>query len=266
MIKFLIRFCFLFYPFISFAQSENLFVPLHSINEFADLCEIDNLGNIYIVNTKGAIKKYTQQGEFQYMYSNTIWGKPYSIDVNSPNKILVFYKEHALLVFLDKSLSAIGSAINLQQTTLLCPEAVCTSIQGGFWVYDRALQTLFKFSNSLKILQQKSIKANIRFETSKMIESKNLIFLHEKNRGIHVFDEFANYTSFVEMQSPDIQFAKNAVLWLKNDSLFKMNLIDGSIATEASPVKRKNQNFRIRHDYYIVQDKDRLEIFKKTKK
>src|SRR5919112_2019992 len=73
----------------------------------------DNLGNIYIINAASHLKKFNDKGDSVSSINDVRrYGKISSIDVTNPLKILVYYKEFARLVVLDRLLN-VRSTIDL---------------------------------------------------------------------------------------------------------------------------------------------------------
>ena len=60
----------------------------------------DNLGNGYVYDLNTIIK-YSPNGDSIGTYSNNRLGNITSIDVTNPYKILVFYADYSIIVFLD---------------------------------------------------------------------------------------------------------------------------------------------------------------------
>ncbi|HLI92121.1 MAG TPA: hypothetical protein VKU83_00860, partial [Puia sp.] len=55
---------------------------------------VDNLGNIYVINRDNQLKKLSPRGDSLAVFNDVIrYGKVASIDVTNPLKILVYYRD-----------------------------------------------------------------------------------------------------------------------------------------------------------------------------
>ena len=75
---------------------------------------VDLMGNVYWTNGQTLVKYHPETDE-QYEYTDNFLGPVHSFDVSNPLKILVYHKAFNRIVFLDKTLSPIRSAVNLDE-------------------------------------------------------------------------------------------------------------------------------------------------------
>ena len=95
----------------------------------------DPMGNVYIIKNNHLVKfvqDYTQAAE----YTNLFLGNIHSIDVSDPLRILIYYKDHNQVVWVDNFLSEIRSPVWLDNLGVDQAQLVCSSNQGGFWIFN----------------------------------------------------------------------------------------------------------------------------------
>ena len=75
---------------------------------------VDNLGNLYLVNNTGQIKKVSPTGDSIAVFNNVRqYGKIYEMDVTNPLKVLLYFRDFGTIVVLDRFLST-RSTIDLR--------------------------------------------------------------------------------------------------------------------------------------------------------
>src|SRR6267142_1538777 len=80
---------------------------------------VDNLGNIYVLNKDNRLKKLSSQGDSLAVFNDVRrYGQIASIDVSNPLKILVYYREFTTIIELDRFLNIINT-IDLRKLNIL---------------------------------------------------------------------------------------------------------------------------------------------------
>ena len=133
--------------------------PIIKFEKKYDIIDMDVLGNLVLAKAH-EIDKYNSKGKLLQHYSNLSNGDIYDLDASDALHVLVFYQDFQKLLFLDSDLAPKGDWIDLNE--LEFPEAslVCTSFDGGFWMYDSQSSELLRINNALKTDQK---RANIHF-------------------------------------------------------------------------------------------------------
>lgn len=249
--------CFISLFLTLFISNEYKLIKTVSVN--GNLFKTDLLENIYIINSQNIIK-YNSNGEKLYTYNNNLGNISY-VDVSDPLKILVFYNEFNQIIFLDKTLSIIGSPILLDNLELDQIELACSSNTGGFWVYNSQTNQIKLINNNLQVkLQSVSINSILSTNTrpNYMIEKNDYIYLNIPESGIIIFDKFGTYNKIIPIKNLNaFQIFNNNIIYYKNNKLFSFEvekLIEKSIdIPDTSNVKdvRIEQN-----KLYILKDKE----------
>ena len=142
---------FLFIITSGYAQSE--FKLIATIDAEADFFTTDNQSNVYVVK-KGELSKYNKTGNLLYKYSNKNLGPIDFVDASNMLQLLLFYKNFSQVVFLDNTLSLNGEPVSLDKIGFQQTGLVCTSHNGGLWLYNQQNLELVHLDQTLEKKQQ----------------------------------------------------------------------------------------------------------------
>ncbi len=169
------------------------------ISEFnieATKFSVDNLGYFYFVNGSSLIKT---DGNFDTIarYSDKTHGEISEIDVSNPFRILVFYKDFNLIVFLDNQLATLRDPVQLDDLGFYSVDAVCTSATGSFRLYDNQSSSVITIGKDLDIIQTGTNLYSIAgdYNAVKMRESANFVFVQLASGYIIRLDKFSNFSN-----------------------------------------------------------------------
>jgi len=162
----------------------------------------DYLGQFYIVDNN-QLSKFNQNGVLLHTYSEKILGNISFVDAANPLRLLLFYRDFVQIVILDKTLSAIGGNILLENLGLEQTLLTCTSNDNGFWLYDPQDFQLIRLDQNLKTTH-KSGPINqilgIELTPNFLIEYNNFVYLNDAERGILVFDIYGTYFKTIPLK------------------------------------------------------------------
>lgn len=186
---------------ICFAQ-EDTFKKIKTIHGDIVDFSIDNLGNIYIINSSNQLKKLNPDGDSTGIFNDVKqFGKIYSVDAANPLKILLFYKDFGNIVVLDRFLN-VRNTINLRKLNILQARAVCQSYDNGIWIYDEQDARLKRISDDGTIIDQSSDFRMI-LETAPsptgIIDQDRLVYLYDPEKGLFTFDYFGTLKNKVAL-------------------------------------------------------------------
>ena len=204
-----------------------------------DTFSTDPMKNVYVVKDN-TLKKFSNQYVQAAYYTNTFLGNIYSVDVSDPLRILIFYKDYNQVVWVDNFLSEISSPIWLDDLGIDQVEMVCSSSQGGFWVFNSLNNQLQYFDVNLKLIHESPTLNTLTgpdISPSFMIEKSRLLYLNVPGIGILVFDRFGNYSKTLPVYVPSFfQVTDQYLYYLKEDGLYSYNLRTTEIAELEIPV------------------------------
>jgi hypothetical protein len=249
--------CIIIFFFLSLIIND--YELITTVNVSGTIFKTDLLENVYVVNNHNIIK-YNTKGIIQFSYSNNYLGNVSYIDVSDPLRILVFYKDFNQVIFLDNTLSVIGSPIILDDIGLDRAELACSSNTGGFWLFNSLTNQLLLIDKNLHIKLQSISISSMLSKNDKaefLIEKNDYIYLNFPEKGIMIFDKFGTYYKTVPIQKcSSFQIFGNRIIYYKNNKLFSYDIekLDEKILD--IPENNDIRNVRIEQDkLYIFKEK-----------
>lgn len=183
-------FCFLYSTYcLTFAQTQIQ-------NADADFIKIDPYGNIYAVK-EALLSKFSPQGKLLYSFSDHTLGGIASVDVVNPMKIMLFYKDAGMLVFLNEQLALINTPISLYDANYFTIALASYSASNQIHLYDDVNKYLITLDFNMREISKILIPFSA-FNPIKMIEleEKSLAF-HDPKSGIYLFDAFGTFNKLI---------------------------------------------------------------------
>ena len=115
---------------------------------------VDNLGNIYVLNSDNQLKKLGPKGDSLAVFNDVRrYGKITRIDVTNPLKILVYYREFTTVIELDRFLNIVNT-VDLRKQNILQAKAVALAYDNNIWVYDELDAVLKRIGDDGSLLDQ----------------------------------------------------------------------------------------------------------------
>ena len=198
-----------------------------SVKVNGDMHFSDPMGNVYIIKNNHLVKyvqDYTQAAE----YTNLFLGNIHSVDVSDPLRILLYYQDHNQLVWVDNFLSEIRSPIWLDDLGVDQARLVCSSNQGGFWIFNGLNNQLQYFDVNLQFVLE-SIPLNSLtgpdIQPAYMLEKNRKVYLNVPRFGILVFDLFGNYSKTISLEIPgEFQVTDQHLYYFKKGKFYSYDL------------------------------------------
>ena len=154
---------------ISFAQKDSSFLLLRSYTGDVTGVALDNLDNLYVVSSTGQLKKFNNRGDSVGVFNGMrAYGKLQAIDVTSPLRPLLFYKDFSTVVILDRFL-ANRASLDLRKHNILQPTAIGLSYDNNLWVFDQYDSKLKKVDEGGNLLLV-GLCAVCRMDVARLIE------------------------------------------------------------------------------------------------
>ncbi len=186
----------------SAAQSSTFFNFERFIPGSFSTVEVDVYGNLFVVTATNQLKKLSPAGDSISVFNDVKkYGNPSLIDVSNPLKILLYYKNFATAVFLDRLVSLKGS-LNLRTAGIFNAKAVVTSYDNYFWLFDEQDFTLKKIDEQGKILLKSNDLRNQIGETpsaTEIIDKENAVYVYDVKKGFFLFDYYGAYKSNISL-------------------------------------------------------------------
>ncbi|MFY7901096.1 MAG: hypothetical protein ACOVNY_12990, partial [Chitinophagaceae bacterium] len=147
---------------------------------------VDNFGNIFLITQSQQIKKYNANLDSVGIFNDIKrYGNIYSIDVSNPLKALVYYKDYASIIVLDRLLNNRNS-IALRQQNFYQVGAIAQSYDNNIWLFDELEYKLKKIDETGKLLFE---SADFRLVFDKpmppttIIDNSGLLYLYHPKQG-----------------------------------------------------------------------------------
>ena len=210
-----------------------------SVEVTGDMHYSDPMGNVYVVKDN-ALKKFSSSFMQAAYYTNTFLGNIHSVDVSDPLRILLFYKDHNQIVWVDNFLSEIRSPVWLDALGIDQVELVCSSNQGGFWVFNSLNNQLQYYDVNLKLVHESptlNILTGPEISPTFMIEKSRFLYLNVPGTGILVFDRFGNYSKTLPVEAPSaFQVTDQYIYFMTGGELFSYDLRTAELASLEIPL------------------------------
>ncbi|MEO6732721.1 MAG: hypothetical protein ABIN01_15980 [Ferruginibacter sp.] len=177
-----------------YAQKDTTFVLNKTIPGDFSYFTTDNLDNIYLVNNNSnQLKKLDGNGDSAGVFNNVRkYGRLFSIDATNPLKLLLFYKNFATIVVLDRFLN-VRNTINLGKKNIFKVRAIATSYDNNIWLFDEGDNKLKKIDDNGDVLQE-TVDFRTLFDTVpspiQITDQDGFLHLYDPNKGFYTFDYY----------------------------------------------------------------------------
>ena len=221
-------------------------------NVNADFIKIDPYGNIYTVE-KAQISKFSLQGKLLYTYSNQKLGLISSIDVFNPMKIMLFYQDAGIIVFLNEQLALLRESINLSDAGYYNISLASYSAANQIHLYDNASKFLITLDFSLREISKTPLNFNSFNPTTLIeLEEKNIAF-HDPMTGIYLFDTFGTFNKLIPIITPNaIEITSTLIYYTNNDELILYNYKTLSLETQQLPISNVQKSIIYRNNRILL--------------
>jgi hypothetical protein len=188
----------------------------------------DNLDNVYVLTPTDQLKKYNSKGDSVAVFNNmTKFGKVTSMDASNPLKILLYYKDFATIVVLDRFL-AVRNTINLRKQNIFQVNAISQSYDNNIWLYDEGDSKLKKIDEQGKLLQETS---DFRLLFGQAPSVKNIfdqdgfVYLYDPLQSVFVFDYYGGLKNKILITGwNDFKVAGKFIYGVNQDTLHRYEI------------------------------------------
>ena len=211
--------------FAGIAQVDTFFQPVKKIKGDIVAFAADNFDNIYLLNSTDQLKKLNEKGDSVAVFNNIRkYGKVAQIDVSNPLRVLLYYKDFATLVILDRLLNVRGM-IDFRKQEIFQVQAVCLSYDNKIWLYDEFEHKLKKIDEDGKVLFATSDFRQLfdeAFSFTAISDQDGFLYLYDKNKGVYVFDYYGALKNIFSLTGYDnFKAVGKFITGTRNDSLMR---------------------------------------------
>jgi hypothetical protein len=174
------------------ASASSFVLTLTIAQDIVDF-DVDNFGNIYVINAANQLKKLSQRGDSLAVFNDVRrYGNIGSIDVTNPLKILVYYRDFTTIIELDRFLNMINT-IDLRKQNILQAKAVGLAYDNNVWVFDELDAKLKRIADDGTLVDQSTDFRQL-FDTvpdpALVRDRDGLVYLYDTARGVYIFDHY----------------------------------------------------------------------------
>ncbi len=192
--RYILGFACLFFLSAS-AQEDSSFRLIRTLSGDIAGFTVDNLDNVYLLNSRGQVKKINAAGDSVAVYNDVRkFGQASLIDVSNPLKLLLYYKNFATVVMLDRFLNTVN-VVDLRRQHILQARAIGQSYDNKIWVYDEMENKLKKIDEDGKLLQETPdfrLLLGQAITPVKIFDENRYVYLYDPQKGAYVFDYFGS--------------------------------------------------------------------------
>jgi hypothetical protein len=224
--------CFLL-PLACRAQNDTSFRFLRTMKGDIVQFTVDNLDNIYILNSRNQIKKFNANGDSVGVYNDVKkFGQATLIDVSNPLKVLLYYRDFATVVMLDRFLNAINS-VDLRKQNIFQAKAIGQSYDNKIWVYDEIENKLKKVGEDGKLLQETPdfrLLLGTAPSPIRIFDENRYVYVYDSVYGVYVFDYFGALKNTILINHwQNFKVAGKFIFGSRSDSLFRYDLTNSRV-------------------------------------
>ncbi len=210
------------------AQKDTLYPLLKTIKGDIENFTVDNLDNIYIVNSTGQLKKYNAKGDSVAVFNDVKrYGNVSLVDASNPLKVLLYYKDFSTIVVLDRLLTQ-RATIDLRKMGIFQVNVISQSYDNNIWLYDEGDSKLKKISDEGKLLSE-TIDLRLLFDDAPHVtaiaDQEGYVYLYDPVQNVFTFDYYGALKNRILITGwNDFKVADKFIYGVKNDSLFRYQI------------------------------------------
>ena len=215
-------------PFSVIGQDDTTFQLVRTLK--GDIIEftVDNLDNIYILNSRNQVKKFDINGDSVAVFNDIKkFGKATLLDVSNPLKVLLYYKDFATVVMLDRFLNVVNT-IDLRKENILQAKALGQSYDNKIWVYDELESKLKKIDEDGKLLQETPDFRLLLGQVPspvKIFDENKYVYIYDSLLGVYVFDYFGALKNNILIQRwQNFKVAGKFIYGSRSDVLYRYEI------------------------------------------
>lgn len=257
---------FFFFCATADAQTDSSFRLVKSITGDIVAFTVDNLDNIYLLSSKNQVKKLNVNGDSVAVFNDVKkFGQASLIDVSNPLKVLLYYRDFATIVALDRLLN-IRNTIELRKQNILQARAIGQSYDNKIWLYDEVENKLKKIDEDGKLLQETPDFRQLFGEAptpQKIFDQDQFVYLYDSAQAVFVFDYYGTLKNKILISGwQNFKVAGKYIFGSSDDKLFRYDIRTFRIDEWNMPDElSKSQSFNFSSSRLYAMKKDVIEIY-----
>jgi hypothetical protein len=206
---------------------------------------VNNLGELYIINTNNQLKKLNEKGDSVGVFNQvTKYGKLSYVDAQNPWKTILFYENFSTIVLLDKYLNVLTN-INLRKQNIFGVKTVASSYDNNIWLFDEQENKLKKIDDAGKVLSE-TVDFRQIFDSVpspvQIVDRDGFVYLYDPKKGVYVFDYYGSFKNRLPFLNwKDITVIEKNLYGFDDKNLYSYSL--GSLSLKQYPLPATFKNY-----------------------
>ncbi|HYM92725.1 MAG TPA: hypothetical protein VET23_01185 [Chitinophagaceae bacterium] len=248
------------------SQSDTSFHLIKTIK--ADMVDftVDNLDNIYMLNSSNQLKKLDANGDSVAVFNDVKkFGHATLIDVSNPLKILLYYRDFSTVIILDRFLN-VRNTIDLRKQNIIQVKVNCPSYDNKIWLYDELENKLKKIDDDGKLLLETPDFRQLFDEApnpQKIFDENKYVYLYDSSLAVFVFDYFGTLKNKIQITGwKNFKVSGKYIYGSNNDTLHRYEIGTFRLDEWKMPEEiYRSRSFNFTSSRLYALKKDRLEIY-----
>ena len=206
---------------------------------------INNLGELFIINTNNQLKKLNGKGDSVGVFNQvTKYGKLSYVDAQNPWRTILFYENFSTIVLLDKYLNVLTN-INLRRQNIFGVKAVAASYDNNIWLFDEQENKLKKMDDAGKVLLE-TVDFRLLFDSVpspvQILDRDGFVYLYDPKKGVYVFDYYGSFKNRLPFLNwKDLTVIEKNLYGFDDSNLYSYSL--GSLDLKQYPLPAAFKNY-----------------------
>lgn len=210
------------------AQTDSSFQFVRAISGDIVSFSADNLDNVYLLSSSNQLKELNNNGDSVAVFNDVKkFGKASLVDVSNPLKVLLYYKDFATIVVLDRFLN-IRNTIDLRRQNILQVRAIGQSYDNKIWLYDEVENKLKKIDEDGKLLMETPDFRQlfgIAPAPQKIFDQDKYVYIYDSTQAVFVFDYYGAFKNKIPISGwQNFKVAGKYIFGSKDNKLFRYNI------------------------------------------
>jgi len=248
------------------AQVDTMFTRVKKITGNISAFSVDNLDNIYILNSSNQLKKINAHGDSVAVFNDIKkFGRATLVDVSNPLKILLYYSDFTTIVVLDRLLN-LRNSIDLRKYNILQVKAIGQSYDNNTWLYDELDNKLKKLDEEGKVLLETPdfrLLLGHAISPVKIFDENKLVYLYDTTYGVYVFDYYGALKNNIMIQKwQNLKVIGPYIYGSRSDTIFRYEIKTFLLDEWKMPAALLNcRSFSFTSTHLYALKEDALEIY-----
>jgi hypothetical protein len=248
------------------AQTDTSFKWIRTMRGDIVAFTVDNLDNVYLLNSSNQVKKINASGDSVAVFNDVKkYGQATLIDVSNPLKVLLYYRDFATIVVLDRFLT-VRNTIDLRKHNILQVRAIGQSYDNKIWVYDEFENKLKKIDEDGSLLQETNDFRQIFDPTpvpQRIFDEDRFVYLYDSALAVYAFDYFGALKNKIQINGwQNLKVTGKYIFGSGDGRLYRYDIRTLLVNDWRLPAELLNaQAFNFTPSRLYALRKDRLDIF-----